>query len=161
MIPMRTDLPLLLGLLLDLTACHHDETPAPKQYSTWIVNNHDTFRTNNVDSNISCNPDHSYCSSGIMSKDPANWFSLGFLLDYLPSDGKYPLYTPPGGGNVLCAIKFYYNNVFYYHTTSRIDTIYVSMANNKPSYAMTPCWFLNYNNPTGDSILVQGVFNVP
>jgi hypothetical protein len=148
------------GFLL-LFACNKKDKDAPKQYSTWIVNGADTFTTNNVDTQIASNPDHSNYGAVLASHDDKNRFSLAFQLDYFPSNGKYQLYTPPAGGTVLTAIKFYYNNQFYYHTMSKIDTIYTSSINNKPSYAMPPSWFINYNNPTGDSISIQGTFNIP
>ena len=151
---------LLIGLLLVWTACKKKKTEeaAPKQYSTWIVNNHDTFRTNNVDSSIDCNPDHSYCRAVLTSLDPDNWYTLGFALDYLPTNGYYLLDTnalTPG------SIQFYYNNVFYYHTPNKVDTLYTFSTGSKIGYILPSSWFVNYDNPTGDSILIQGTFNLP
>jgi len=161
---MRSYLSLLLVLLLGLTACHHDKTPAPKQYSTWIVNNHDTFRTNNVDSSVDCNPDHSYCNAGIMSKNSSsNWFTMGFCLSYLPSNGNWPLGTPDEEQYQdphYAYIGFYYKSIFYLAASPHSDTLYANMHNNKLAYILPPTWFVAYNN-IQDSILLQATFSVP
>src|ERR1700748_2886908 len=108
---------LLIGLLLVWTACKKKKTEeaAPKQYSTWIVNNHDTFRTNNVDSSIDCNPDHSYCVAQLSSHDLPNRFALGFYLSFLPISGNWPIAndTSIGESSNYVFLTFYYNSQFY------------------------------------------------
>jgi len=161
---MRTWLPLLLGLLLGLTACHRDKTPAPKPYSTWIVNNHDTFRTNNVETTEACNPDHSYCASELMSMDNQNWFHIGFLLAKLPLAGKWPLgnfFENQSNQEEYAFIYFYHDGKGgYVPAHPELDTLYISSNSGKASYTLHEMWFVN-NNDLTDSILIQGVFSVP
>jgi len=44
---------------------------------------------------------------------------------------------------------------------SKTDTVYATSIKGKVRYTLPPSWFVNYDNPTGDSILIEGVFNEP
>jgi len=153
----------LLSLALYAASCRDKHPPEPeKQYSTWIVNGTDTFRTNDVDKEIHCNPDYSYCVAAIGSNDLANRFDVAFALDYLPDSGCFEIRSNNNtAGVILGTVTFYYDNLFYYHTHSKLDTVFASSVNNKVRYTMPACWFVSYDNPTGDSILIEGVFNEP
>ena len=157
---------LLIGLLLVWTACKKkktEEAPAPKQYSTWIINGTDTFTTNEVDSSINCNPDYSYCTADFGSNDLVNRFGFDFFLPYFPSSGAWPLGDSTASNQqnsnyVYSGIR--YNSQFYIETILGKDTLYASSTNGKISYKLNPTWYKNYNNHD-DSILVQGTFNLP
>ena len=113
-----------------------------------------------MDSSIDCNPDHSVCRAILSVNNHTNSYTLSFTLDYFPSSGDFELNTTTPGVK-LFAITLYYNSKFYYHTPSKIDTLSASSIDNKANYNLPPSWFVNYDNPTGDSILVQGTFNLP
>jgi len=150
----------LLSLALYAASCRDKHPPEPeKQYSTWIVNGTDTFRSNNVDAQIAFNPDHSYGGAVIMSHDPENWFSLGFNTDHFPAGGFFLLYIPSDSG-FIAAIDLYYNNQYYHSVPYAVDTLFASLHHNKVSYSLPPCWFVKHGDGN-DSILVEGVFNEP
>lgn len=146
---------LLIALSIIIQGCKKENN---RKYSTWIVNGTGKF-TQKATASIDCNPDHSYCRASLTTEG-SNRFGLGFRLDHFPTTGKYELitYTPQ---EEVCAITFYYHDKFYYHTPSKAHTMYASSERGKASYTMPPSRFVNYNNPTGDSILIEGTFNEP
>ncbi len=124
------------------------------RYSTWQVNN-ETFSYNDIEIAIG------KARCGLASRDMNNRFSLGFEIGYgLPTSGAFELntFTP---GLQLCGINFYYHGKFYYHTPSKLGVLYASSVDGKASYTLPPSWFVNYDNPNCDSLLIQGTFNEP
>ena len=152
-----------LSLLL-LFSCDKKDKKKSKQYSTWIVNGTDTFTTSNVDSQIACNPDKSYCSATLMCEDAINWFNIGFYLDYMPSSGNIPLadflQIPSNKSNYIFIYFYYQNKGGYIPMHPELDTMYIYSNGNKISYNLDAMWFVN-NNDLTDSILIQGIFNIP
>jgi hypothetical protein len=135
---------LCLSGLLYLAACHKHDTN-PKQYSTWIVNEQDTFRTNNVDTEAACNPDHSDCGADISSYDSKNWFHIGFYSDHLPVEGKIPLgdfiQQPPDLNDFAFVYFYYQGNGGYIPLHPELDTLYIHSDNGKIYYELVPPMF--------------------
>lgn len=142
---------ILLSLLfaLPFAACNKKDK---KQFSTWTVSE-ENFSTNEVIATIE------KAQSGLSTNDINNRFLLAFSISELPKSGEFELNTSTPGQ--ICAINFYVHGKFYYSSPSQIGKIQASAVNKKARYTLPPTWFVSYENPTTDSVLINGIFNEP
>jgi hypothetical protein len=141
----------MLSLLFafSLTACSKKNK---KQFSTWTVNGA-YFSSNEVIATIE------KAQSGLSTNDINNRFLLAFSISELPKSGAFELNTSTPGQT--CVINFYAYGKFYYSSPSQIGKIQASEVNKKARYTLSPAWFVSYENPATDSVLISGTFNEP
>lgn len=148
---MNKKLVIALLFTLAFTAC---SKKGKNQYSTWNVNG-ENFSSNEVIATIG------KVQSALSTNDFNNRFVLAFsIVGGLPTSGTFELNTITPGVQE-CGINFYVHGKFYYHTTSKLGKLFASEEKGKAKYTLPPSWFVSYENPTTDSVLISGEFKEP
>lgn len=147
-----------LLLLLLLPACRREAHHG--QYSTWIINHTDTFRTNEV--SYSSNK----AGTGLATASGYNGFTFRNGSAGMPYNAFTPgthLLSPETESNdpELCRAYFYYKGDIYTPSPDYNDTLIVTLENDKYRFTMRPSWFIHGEAGLEDSIIIEGVFNEP
>lgn len=127
-----------------------------KNYSSWKVNE-TSFVTNEVDLAIG------KARCGFAATDISNRFSLGFTFGYeLPKSGTFTITTSGSGGDpTFVGLTFYYNGRFYIVSPNVTAKLTAGENSKKARYTLPPTWYVSYESPEADSVLISGEFNEP